>query len=104
MQKISCLDENIQDSHIPWLGHIQGFEISRRFPKGGLIGPKKLGDFWVFSLIFNAILMPNWGFNYSKMAEYRFLIDSNTFWMDFGTWKISIFFGPVVDPRNPYLS
>ena len=31
--------------------------------KGGLIGPKNLGDFWVFSLIFNIILMPKWGFN-----------------------------------------
>ena len=38
-------------------------------PKGGLIGPKNLGDFWVFPLIFNGILMPKWGFNYSKIAK-----------------------------------
>ena len=44
------------------------------------------------------------GFNYSKMVKNRFLIDSNIFWMDFGTWKISRFFGPVVDPWTPYLS
>ena len=74
------------------------------FQKGGLIGPKNLGDFWVFSLIFNGILMPNWGFNYSKMAKYRFLIDSNTFLTILGTAKISNFFGPVVDPGTPYLS
>ena len=73
-------------------------------PKGGLIGPKNLGDFWGFSLMFNGILMPIWGFNYSKMAKYRFLIDPNTFWMILGTSKISKFFGPVVDPGTPYLS
>ena len=38
------------------------------------------------------------------MAKIRFLTDPNTFWMDFGTSKISRFFGPVVDPRTPYLS
>ena len=57
-----------------------------------------------FSLFFNGILMPFGSFNYSKMAKYRFLIDSNTFWMDFGTSKISNFFGPVVDPDSPYFS
>ena len=39
-----------------------------------------------------------WGFNYSKMANYRFLIDSTTFWMDFRTSKILIFWtrsGPL---------
>ena len=45
-----------------------------------------------------------WGFNYSKMANYRFLIDSTTFWMDLGTSNFSTFFGPVVDPWTPYLS
>ena len=38
------------------------------------------------------------------MANYRFLIDSNTFWMDLGTSKISRFVGPVVDPWTPYSS
>ena len=42
-------------------------------------------------------------FNYSKMANDRFLMDSATFWMDFGTSKFSIFVGPVVDPWTPYL-
>ena len=67
-------------------------------PKGGLIGPKNLGDFWVFSLIFNGILMPNWGFNYSKMAKYRFLIDSNIFLTILGTSKILSKSGPVTLP------
>ena len=39
-----------------------------------------------------------WGFNYSKMANYRFLIDSNTFWMDSGTSKILSKSGPVALP------
>ena len=45
-----------------------------------------------------------WGFNYSQMANYRFLIDSTTFWMILGTSKIFDFFGPVVGPHSPYLS
>ena len=47
--------------------------------------------------------MPFGAFNYSKMTKYRFLIDSNIFWMDFGTSKILTFFGPVVDPWTFYL-
>ena len=42
--------------------------------------------------------MPFWGFNYSKMANYRFLMDSNTFWMDSGTSKILSKSGPVAFP------
>ena len=38
------------------------------------------------------------------MAKIRFLTDPNTFWMILGTSKILRFFGPVVDPRTPYLS
>ena len=64
----------------------------------GLIGPKNLGDFWVFPPIFNIILMPKWGFNYSKMAKYRFLIDSNTFLTILGTSKILSKSGPVTLP------
>ena len=64
----------------------------------GLIGPKNLGDFWVSSLIFNGILMPNWGFNYSKMPKYRFLIDSYTFLTILGTSKILSKSGPVTLP------
>ena len=51
-----------------------------------------------FSLFFNCILMPNRGFNYSQMPNYRFLMDSNAFWMDSGT---SIFLsksGPMTLP------
>ena len=59
----------------------------------GPIGGQNLGDFCFF-LFVNGILMPFWDFNYSKMAKYRFLIDSNTFWMDFGTSKISDFLDP----------
>ena len=58
---------------------------------------KNLGDF-CFPLIFNGILMPNWGFNYSKMAKYRFLIDSNTFLTILGTSKILSKSGPVTLP------
>ena len=57
-----------------------------------------LPRFWGFFLFFNGILMPIWGFNYSKMANYRFLIDSNTFWMDSGTSKILSKSGPVALP------
>ena len=39
--------------------------------------------------------MPFWGFNYYKIANYRFLTDSNTFWMDSGTFKILSTSGPV---------
>ena len=42
--------------------------------------------------------MPFWGFNYSEMANYRFLIDSTTFWMISGTSKILSKFGPVALP------
>ena len=70
--------------------NVQGWE--------GLIGPKNLGDFWVFSLIFNGVLMPKWGFNYSKMAKCRFLIDSNTFLTILGFSKILSKCGPVTLP------
>ena len=42
--------------------------------------------------------MTNWGFNYSKMAKYRFLIDPNTFFDDSGTSKILSKYGPVTLP------
>ena len=42
--------------------------------------------------------MPFWGVNYPEMANYRFLIDSNTFWMDSGTSKILSKSGPVTLP------
>ena len=42
--------------------------------------------------------MPKWGFNYSKMAKYRFLIDPNTFFDDSGTSKILSKYGPVTLP------
>ena len=42
--------------------------------------------------------MPIWGFNYSKMAKYRFLIDPNTFFDDSGTSKILSKYGPVTFP------
>ena len=42
--------------------------------------------------------MPFWGFNYSKMANYRFLIDSNTFLTILGTSKILSKSGPVALP------
>ena len=73
----------------------QMFEIIRIH---GSNGGKKLGDFGFFPIIFSGILMPNWGFNYSKMANYRFLIDSNTFWMISGTSKILSKYGPVTLP------
>ena len=58
----------------------------------------KIQAIFEFLLFFNGILMPFWGFNYSKMANYRFLIDSNTFWMDSGTSKILSKSGPVALP------
>ena len=70
----------------------------RRSTCQSLERPKKLCDFWVCSLIFNIILMPKWGFNYSKMAKYRFLIDSNTFLTILGTSKILSKSGPVTLP------
>ena len=79
----------------------EGKILSREYiigPKRGSNRAQKFRRFLGFFLFFNGILMPFWGFNYSKMAKYRFLIDSNTFWMDFGTSKILRFFGPVVDP------
>ena len=60
--------------------------------------------FFVFFLFFECFNWGLWGFNCSKMAKIRFLTDPNTFWMILGTSKISRFFGPVVDPRTPYLS
>ena len=68
-------------------------------PIGGPIGGENLGDFlfsYFLICLFN-VLMLFWGL-FFKMANYRFLIGSNTFWMDFGTSKILTFFGPVVDP------
>ena len=41
--------------------------------------------FFVFFLVFLMYQLGFWGFNYSKMANYRFLIDSTTFWMISGT-------------------
>ena len=54
----------------------------------------------VFLMLFNAI----WGCNYSKIANYRFLIDCDTFAMLFWTSTILTFFGPVVDPWAPHYS
>ena len=46
--------------------------------------------------------------NYSKMANWWFLIDCNTFYMISGTSKISRNLDPInwlnMDPRSPYLS
>ena len=64
----------------------------------GPIGGKKLSDFWVFSWFVNGILMQIWGSNYSQIANYRFLIDSTTFWMDSGTSKMLSKSGPVALP------
>ena len=47
---------------------------------------------------FSGILMPSWGFNYSEMANYRFLIDPNTFLTISGTSKILSKSGPVTLP------
>ena len=55
------------------------------------IGGKLLGDVWFCFLFFKGILMPFRGFNYSKIVNYRFLIVSNTFWMDFGVSKCLTF-------------
>ena len=48
--------------------------------------------------MFNWVL---WGFNYSKMAKVRFLIDSDTFWMILGTFEIFDFLDPwwTLEPR-----
>ena len=73
-------------------------------PKMGFNRAQKFRRFLVFFLIVNGILMPIWGFNYSKIAKTWFLIDPNTFFDDSGTSKISKIFGPVVDPRTFYLS
>ena len=52
--------------------------------------------FCLFPVFFNVLIGSY--FNYSKMANYRFLIDSNTFWMDSGTSKILSKSGPVTLP------
>ena len=59
---------------------------------------QKFWRFLRFFLFFNVILMPRWGFNYSKMVKYRFLIDPNTFFDDSGTSKILSKYGPVTLP------
>ena len=66
-------------------------------------GIKQLGIFWFFSCFFDGILMPFWVSNYSKMVNYRFLIDSTTFWMDSGTFKILSKSGPVALPTTTKL-
>ena len=48
---------------------------------------KKICDFSFPPVFFN-VLIGLWGFNYSKTAKIRFLIDSNTFWMILGTFEI----------------
>ena len=62
---------------------------------------KKIMRFLRFFLFFQCFNWGLWGFNYSKMAKIRFLIDPNTFWMILGASKISKIFGPVVDPGTP---
>ena len=54
--------------------------------------------FFLFCECFNWGL---WGLNYSKIAKNRFLIDSNTFWMILGTFKILYFLDPrwTLEPR-----
>ena len=64
----------------------------------GPIGGQNLSDFLVFFLFFDGILMRFWGFNYSQMANYRFLTDSTTFWMISGTSKTLSKSGPVALP------
>ena len=46
-------------------------------------------------LLFSCFLMFVLCFNYSKIANHRFLIDSNTFWMISGTSKFLSKSGPV---------
>ena len=72
---------------------VVALEAQKGGPKRGSNRARKFRRFGVFSLICNVILMPNWGFNYSKMAKYRFLIDSNTFLTILGTSKIFTFYG-----------
>ena len=49
-------------------------------------------------LMFSMVL---WGFNYSKMANYRFLIDSTTFWMILELPEFRHFLDPqwTLEPR-----
>ena len=49
-------------------------------------------------LFFSCVLMLFLGLNYSQMANYRFLIDSTTFWMISGTFKMLSKSGPVAIP------
>ena len=57
----------------------------------GLVGPNFFRRFLHFPLFFDCFNWGLWGFNHSKMAKIRFLIDSNTFWMILGTLEISDF-------------
>ena len=68
--------------------------------KRGSNRAQKFRRFLGFSWFFNVILMPKWGFNYSKMAKYRFLTDSNTFLTISGTSKILSKYGPVTLPMT----
>ena len=94
---------HLYKSEVTWICRLEKMQLfsgdTRGFNRG-----LKFKRFWGFFPFFNGILMPFWGFNYSKMAKTWFLIDPNTFWMILGTSKISKFLGPVVDPRTFYLS
>ena len=48
----------------------------------------------LFSLFFNIFMVFFGGFNYSKMVDFDFQMDCNTFWMISGTSKKSTKSGP----------
>ena len=53
-----------------WFARIAVY--AKNVPKGGLIGPKNLGDFWVFSCFFNVLI----GFYGVLIIPKRLKVDS----------------------------
>ena len=59
----------ILNSKSLWVGHYSELEATGAGSNRAPIGGKNVGDFGVFFVFFNGILIPFWGFNYSKMAN-----------------------------------
>ena len=67
-------------------------------PKTGSIGPYRAQKNYAiccFFLLVYCKLRDLWVLYYSKMANWWFLVDSNTFWMISGTSKMSLNIDPI---------
>ena len=72
-------DHGPQDQLLWTLGAPNDFKMGLQWGSNGGDGEKQFKCVFGFSCIFDNMLWYFWGFNYSKMANEWFLMDSNTF-------------------------